>query len=79
KTTNTVPTQMPPVTIPEITLHSGNRKTMPALVLGTGSYPIPAPETVVQAVLDAIELGYRNFDAAAAYFTEEYLGEAISQ
>ncbi|KAF2309221.1 hypothetical protein GH714_001239 [Hevea brasiliensis] len=31
------------------------------------------------AVLDAISLGYRNFDTAAVYGTEQVLGEAIAE
>ncbi|KAL8106278.1 hypothetical protein AgCh_029897 [Apium graveolens] len=65
--------------IPEVTLNSGNAKTMPVLGLGTGSLPSPAPEAVIKAVLEAIELGYRMFDTATFYQTEEALGEAISQ
>lgn len=52
---------------------------MPALGLGTGCYPLPTVETVVEAVLYSIELGYRHFDTAAAYQTEEFLGEGIRQ
>ena len=32
-----------------------------------------------RAVNDAIEIGYRKFDTAAAYFNEEQLGNAIRQ
>ncbi|XP_074343097.1 non-functional NADPH-dependent codeinone reductase 2-like [Apium graveolens] len=52
---------------------------MPVLGLGTAADPFPAPEVVVKAVLEAIELGYRMFDTASVYQTEEALGEAISQ
>ncbi|KAL8106152.1 non-functional NADPH-dependent codeinone reductase 2-like [Apium graveolens] len=65
--------------IPEVTLSSGNAKAMPVLGLGTAADPFPAPEVVVKAVLEAIELGYRMFDTASLYQTEEALGEAISQ
>ncbi|KAL8106275.1 hypothetical protein AgCh_029894 [Apium graveolens] len=65
--------------IPEVTLRSSNGKTMPVLGLGTGVAPIPAPEAVIKAVLEAIELGYRMFDTASVYQTEEALGEAVSQ
>ena len=64
---------------PQVTLSSGNAKTMPVLGLGTADDPVPRPETVVKAVLEAIELGYRMFDTASVYQTEEALGEAISQ
>ncbi|KAL8106274.1 hypothetical protein AgCh_029893 [Apium graveolens] len=65
--------------IPRVALSSGNAKTMPVLGLGTGDYPHPAPEAVIQAVHEAIKLGYTMFDTASAYGTEEALGEAISQ
>lgn len=32
-----------------------------------------------QSVLQAIELGYRHFDTAAIYQSEQCLGEAIAQ
>ena len=67
------------MTIPQVTLSSGNAKTMPVLGLGTAADPLPGPDTVVRAVLEAIELGYRMFDTASVYQTEEALGEAISQ
>ena len=65
--------------IPEVGLSSGNGRKMPIFGLGTGTYPFLGPEVVVKAVLEAIELGYRMFDTAALYQTEEALGEAISQ
>nr|XP_017220713.1 PREDICTED: non-functional NADPH-dependent codeinone reductase 2-like [Daucus carota subsp. sativus] len=67
--------------IPEICLSSGNAKPMPVLGLGLGASD-PTPEVITntkKAVLDAIELGYRMFDTAAFYQTEEALGEAIAQ
>ena len=64
--------------IPEICLSSGNAKPMPVLGLGLGAAD-PTPEIITNAVLDAIELGYRMFDTAAFYQTEETLGDAIAQ
>lgn len=64
--------------IPEAALKSGGRK-MPLLGLGTAASPPVAPEATKLAVLEAIELGYRHFDTAALYGTEEPLGEAISE
>ena len=49
---------------------------MPAI--GFGVFQIPENETE-RAVNDAIEIGYRKFDTAAAYFNEEQLGNAIRQ
>ncbi|KAL8121183.1 non-functional NADPH-dependent codeinone reductase 2-like [Apium graveolens] len=65
--------------IPEVVLSSGNAKAMPVLGLGTGGLPYVTPEEVIKAVLEAIELGYRMFDTAFLYQTEEALGQAISQ
>lgn len=70
---------MAPNPVPEIALRSGSGKKMPALTLGTGAYPHPTAETVIQLVLEGIKLGYRSFDCAAAYGTETFLGEGISQ
>ncbi|XP_058193265.1 non-functional NADPH-dependent codeinone reductase 2-like [Rhododendron vialii] len=64
--------------IPETPLSSGGRK-MPVLGFGTASDPPVAAETTKQAVLHAIEVGYRHFDTAALYYTEEPLGEAIAE
>lgn len=69
---------MAPISIPEVTLNSGHRE-MPALGLGTVAFPVPEPEIVMKCIIDAIELGYRHFDTASAYRTEEPVGEAISQ
>ena len=49
---------------------------MPAI--GFGVYQVPVNETE-RIVNDAIEVGYRMFDTAAAYFNEEQLGNAILQ
>ncbi|KAL6969496.1 Non-functional NADPH-dependent codeinone reductase 2 [Sarracenia purpurea var. burkii] len=64
--------------IPEVSLSSGGRR-MPILGMGTASDPPVGSETTKQAVLRAIEVGYRHFDTAALYFTEEPLGEAIAE
>uniref|UniRef100_A0A5B6YWT0 Putative reductase 2 n=1 Tax=Davidia involucrata TaxID=16924 RepID=A0A5B6YWT0_DAVIN len=64
--------------IPEVPLSSGCRK-MPVLGLGTAADPPVDSETIKQAVLHAIELGYRHFDTAALYNSEQPLGEAIAE
>ena len=51
-----------------------NGVMMPAI--GFGVFQIPADETE-RIVSDAIEVGYRMFDTASAYFNEEQLGNAI--
>lgn len=63
--------------IPEVTLSCG--KKMPVLGLGTATFPRVAPEIMVQAVVQAIELGYRHFDTASVYNSESTLGDAIQE
>ncbi len=53
-----------------------NGVMMPAI--GFGVFQIPVADTE-QVVTDAIGVGYRLFDTAAAYFNEEQLGNAIRQ
>ncbi|MEU9704109.1 aldo/keto reductase [Streptomyces sp. NPDC047981] len=55
-----------------VTLSNGVR--MP--ILGFGVYQIP-PEQTEQAVTDALAVGYRLLDTAAAYGNEEAVGRAI--
>ena len=57
-----------------VTLNNGVK--MP--ILGFGVYQIPKEETK-QAVLDAINVGYRSIDTAQSYFNEEEVGEAIEE
>ena len=57
----------------ELTLNNGVK--IP--ILGFGVFQIPAEETK-QAVLDAIEAGYRHFDTAQAYANEREVGQAIA-
>ncbi|KAI3935498.1 hypothetical protein MKW92_038563 [Papaver armeniacum] len=61
--------------VPVITLSSG--KGMPVLGMGTFEIVGKGSERARLAILKAIEVGYRYFDTAAAYKTEEVLGEAI--
>ncbi|XP_058184129.1 non-functional NADPH-dependent codeinone reductase 2-like [Rhododendron vialii] len=63
--------------VPEVTLSSGQK--MPVLGFGTANFPPVASEIVVQAVVQAIELGYRHFDTASLYQTESTLGDAIQE
>ena len=55
-----------------LTLNNGVK--MP--ILGFGVYQIPQEQTK-QAVLDAIDVGYRSIDTAQSYFNEKEVGEAI--
>ncbi|CAI0471120.1 unnamed protein product [Linum tenue] len=55
---------------------------MPSIGMGTAcaSSPVPPPtEVIVAALLDAVEAGYRHFDTAAVYRTEEEVGRAVAE
>lgn len=60
------------MTIPTLTLNNG--VTLPAL--GFGVFQTPPDETVA-AVTEALRVGYRHVDTAAAYGNEREVGEAI--
>lgn len=55
-----------------VTLNNGVE--MP--ILGFGVYQVP-PEDTQRVVEDALEVGYRSLDTAAAYFNEDAVGRAI--
>jgi 2,5-diketo-D-gluconate reductase A len=46
-------------------------------ILGLGVYQIPAEDTE-RAVTEALEVGYRHIDTAAAYQNEEAVGRAVA-
>ncbi len=46
---------------------------------GFGVFQVPDPAVCEQAVLDAIESGYRLIDTAAAYMNEEAVGKAVKK
>ena len=58
------------------TVKLNNGVEMP--VLGLGTYKATDPGECRQAVIDALELGYRLIDTAQIYHNEEYVGEAIA-
>ncbi len=60
-------------TVPTVTLNNGVE--MP--ILGFGVFQIPADQTA-QAVIDALETGYRSLDTARSYMNEEAVGSAIA-
>jgi 2,5-diketo-D-gluconate reductase A len=60
------------MTIPTITLNNGVK--MPAL--GFGVFQTPPEETAI-AVAEALRVGYRHIDTAAAYGNERGVGDAI--
>ena len=45
-------------------------------IIGFGVYQLP-PQQCEQAVLEAINMGYRSIDTAQAYYNEEEVGNAI--
>ncbi|KAK2978089.1 hypothetical protein RJ640_024409 [Escallonia rubra] len=68
-------------TIPEVPISSsaGAAVTMPVIAMGTaGQLPVGA-ENIKSAILEAIKAGYRHFDTAAVYRTEQPLGQAIQE
>ncbi|KAJ6824431.1 methylecgonone reductase-like [Iris pallida] len=58
-----------------VTLSSG--RAMPVLGMGTAGTSIPSD--LASTLVDAIEAGYRHFDTASAYRTEQALGRAIAE
>ncbi|KAL3834203.1 hypothetical protein ACJIZ3_008939 [Penstemon smallii] len=63
--------------IPEVILNSGHR--MPLIAMGTVGDPLPPPEQLISIYIDAIAIGYRHFDTASIYDTEEPLGKAVAK
>lgn len=67
------------IIIPELHIGtSADTKPIPLLGFGTAAFPISPAETVKEAVIHAIEQGYRHFDTAFVYQSEKPLGDAIS-
>jgi 2,5-diketo-D-gluconate reductase A len=62
------------MTVPFLTLNNGVQ--MPAL--GYGVFQTPPDETRT-AVTEALRVGYRHIDTAAAYANERGVGEAIAR
>lgn len=58
-----------------VTLNNGVE--MP--LVGFGVYQIPDPEQCEEAVLNALQAGYRHIDTAAAYENEASVGRAIKR
>lgn len=47
--------------------------------VGFGVFQVPEAEVCEQAVREALEVGYRLIDTAAAYFNEEAVGKAVKK
>ncbi|XP_020241986.1 methylecgonone reductase-like [Asparagus officinalis] len=62
--------------IPAVTLNSGRK--MPVIGLGT-AFPNPPSDQLSGIIVHAIEAGYRHFDTAAVYGSEEAIGIAIAK
>jgi 2,5-diketo-D-gluconate reductase A len=60
--------------VPALTLNDG--RSMP--VIGFGTYPLRGAEAV-EAIVHALEVGYRLLDTAVNYENEEEVGEAVRQ
>jgi 2,5-diketo-D-gluconate reductase A len=61
------------MTVPNVTLNDGVE--MP--IIGFGVYQIP-PEDTERCVAEALEVGYRHIDTAAAYANERAVGRAVA-
>ncbi|KAL6187162.1 hypothetical protein ACLB2K_043277 [Fragaria x ananassa] len=71
---------MESIRIPALPLPA-SPSSIPVLGFGTAVYPFPTSDQIrsKEAILSAIKVGYRHFDTAAAYQTEQALGEAIGE
>ncbi|KAK4780816.1 hypothetical protein SAY87_016922 [Trapa incisa] len=67
--------------IPTVELISGGGYKIPLLGMGMGTATFPPTifEATKKAILEAIKLGYRHFDTAAVYGSEEPIGQAIKE
>ena len=59
---------------PELTLNDKAHSVIPQI--GFGTFQIP-PEDTQRAVEEALEIGYRHIDTAAAYYNEKEGGDAL--
>ncbi|KAH7572865.1 hypothetical protein ACOSP7_006231 [Xanthoceras sorbifolium] len=58
---------------------ASNGKTIPLVGFGMAEFPFSTSEDTKESVLHAITLGYRHFDTASLYQSEQPLGEAITE
>ncbi len=48
-------------------------------ILGFGVFQIPEEKDCIQAVTDALDVGYRHIDTAASYMNERAVGQALHE
>ncbi|XP_015955912.1 LOW QUALITY PROTEIN: NAD(P)H-dependent 6'-deoxychalcone synthase-like [Arachis duranensis] len=65
------------VAIPNVVLQSSFR--MPVIGFGTAAFETDDGDVHKQAMIEAIKVGYRHFDTASVYGSEQALGEAIAE
>nr|XP_025608221.1 NAD(P)H-dependent 6'-deoxychalcone synthase isoform X2 [Arachis hypogaea] len=65
------------VAIPNVVLQSSF--SMPVIGFGTAAFETDDGDVHKQAVIEAIKVGYRHFDTASVYGSEQALGEAIAE
>lgn len=63
--------------IPEVLLNSGHK--MPVIGMGTSVDNRPSNDVLASIFVDAIKVGYRHFDSASVYGTEEAIGMAVAK
>jgi polyketide reductase len=62
----------------KVLTNTSNQLKMP--VIGMGSAPdFTCKNDTKEAIIEAIKQGYRHFDTAAAYGSEQALGEALKE
>ncbi|XVF02972.1 hypothetical protein REPUB_Repub04eG0220300 [Reevesia pubescens] len=67
------------IVAPRVTLSSCDDLKIPVIGMGTSSFPPAGHEATKAAIIEAIKAGYRHFDTAFVYRTEQPLGEAIAE
>ncbi|KAK6931668.1 NADP-dependent oxidoreductase domain [Dillenia turbinata] len=72
--------EMGSLPLPEMPLKGSNNKAIPLIGYGTAEYPFGASKELMKdSILHAIRLGYRHFDTASLYESEQPLGEAMAK
>ncbi|XP_057446772.1 protein REDOX 2-like [Lotus japonicus] len=63
--------------VPNVLLNSGHK--MPVIGMGTSVDDRPSNDVLASIFVDAIQVGYRHFDSASVYGTEEAIGLALAK